>query len=91
MSVPIPDLIIGEPKPRPTVSFQLDLGEGGSIAVMAKHSQDRRWQCVAEIGIHEMTGVLEFRTRDVHEPKLCEIMSVKPGEGIKGRFVDKSL
>lgn len=94
MSVPIPILVIGEPKARPTVNFQLDTcsvpgGEPG-VAVMAKHSEDRRWQCIAEIVIHPGTGVLELRTRDIHEPKLAEIMNIEIGRNIHTSFLDKS-
>jgi hypothetical protein len=90
MSVTIPTLVIGQPKPRPTVNFQLDACEGGGVAVLAKHSEDRRWQCIAEIVVHEQTGVLELRTRDIYAPKLAEIMSVEPGKGIRTVFVNKS-
>lgn len=84
MSVPIPDLIAGEPSPKPVINFKLtQLADG--VAVEAKHSEDVAWQTIIEIGFAQW-GQLEVRTRDVYAKHLCEIASIAQGEGLRVIF-----
>lgn len=87
MSVTIPDLIAGEPPARPVINFKLtQMAEG--VAVEAKHSDDRSWQTILEVGLTQW-GQLEVRTRDLHAPHLCEIASVEQGSGMRVVFKDR--
>jgi hypothetical protein len=85
----LPTLIIGDPEPRPTLSFRLSQWNG-QIDLVAKHSDDAAEQTLLELRYHPTTGVLECVTRDIHAPRLAEVLNVPLKQGIRCRFEDKS-
>lgn len=89
MSVRLPALVVGDPDPRPKLSFRLSQG-GDHVALMAKHSEDEHEQTLLEIRYHDTTGQLWCITRDIHAKHLAEVLGAPHKKGIQTRFVDKS-